>query len=163
MHLFEYCTNTLRRPTRQPYGNIFLNMTASYPPIAYTICMTVSCPSSLEKRAVTKEAPPLQVISDLLKPERSNLQVRDDRRRGTFVEGLSEWVVRNAREVETMSLCPARRSSLGATPRFTSSQNYVCRIPRALSQAFHLRRKLKTAKDSKMEHSMMVSLDAGVN
>lgn len=32
-------------------------------------------------------------ISDLLKPERSNLAIREDRKRGVFVEGLSEWVV----------------------------------------------------------------------
>lgn len=33
-------------------------------------------------------------ISDLLKPERSNLTIREDKKRGVFVEGLSEWVVR---------------------------------------------------------------------
>lgn len=37
----------------------------------------------------------LQVISDLLKPESQNLVVREDRRRGVHVEGLSEWVVRS--------------------------------------------------------------------
>lgn len=41
----------------------------------------------------------LQVISDLLKPENQNLVVREDRRRGVHVEGLSEWVVRNPSEV----------------------------------------------------------------
>jgi hypothetical protein len=40
-----------------------------------------------------------QVISDLLKPENQNLVVREDRRRGVHVEGLSEWVVRNPSEV----------------------------------------------------------------
>ena len=39
--------------------------------------------------------PSLQVISDLLKPESSNLVVREDKRRGVHVEGLSEWVVRS--------------------------------------------------------------------
>ncbi|KAL7999410.1 putative kinesin-like protein [Plasmopara halstedii] len=38
-------------------------------------------------------------ISDLLKPERSNLNIREDRRRGVFVEGLSEWVVRSPEEI----------------------------------------------------------------
>jgi Kinesin motor domain len=33
-------------------------------------------------------------ISDLLKPERSNLTIREDKKRGVYVEGLSEWVVR---------------------------------------------------------------------
>ena len=32
-------------------------------------------------------------ISDLLKPERNNLAIREDKKRGVFVEGLSEWVV----------------------------------------------------------------------
>lgn len=32
-------------------------------------------------------------ISDLLKPERNNLIIREDKKRGVFVEGLSEWVV----------------------------------------------------------------------
>ena len=38
-------------------------------------------------------------ISDLLKAERSALAVREDRRRGLYVEGLSEWVVRSTAEV----------------------------------------------------------------
>eukprot|EP00976_Prorocentrum_cordatum_P027162 551206-Prorocentrum_minimum.AAC.1 len=33
-----------------------------------------------------------EVISDLLKPERTNLTIREEKRRGIFVEGLSEWV-----------------------------------------------------------------------
>src|SRR5690349_13109234 len=40
-----------------------------------------------------------EVISDLLKPERVNLTIREDKRRGIYVEGLSEWVVRSPREV----------------------------------------------------------------
>eukprot|EP00282_Hemiselmis_andersenii_P038986 CAMPEP_0169428776 /NCGR_PEP_ID=MMETSP1042-20121227/1507_1 /TAXON_ID=464988 /ORGANISM="Hemiselmis andersenii, Strain CCMP1180" /LENGTH=616 /DNA_ID=CAMNT_0009538969 /DNA_START=18 /DNA_END=1865 /DNA_ORIENTATION=- len=40
-----------------------------------------------------------EVISDLLKPERTNLHVREDKKRGVFVEGLSEWVVRSPKEV----------------------------------------------------------------
>ena len=38
-------------------------------------------------------------ISDLLKPERSNLTIREDKRRGVFVDGLSEWVVRSPAEI----------------------------------------------------------------
>ena len=41
----------------------------------------------------------LQVISDLLKPERSNLTIKEDKKRGVFVDGLSEWVVRSPQEV----------------------------------------------------------------
>lgn len=38
-------------------------------------------------------------ISDLLKPERNNLSIREDKKRGVFVEGLSEWVVRTPAEI----------------------------------------------------------------
>ena len=38
-------------------------------------------------------------ISDLLKPERSNLTIREDQKRGVFVDGLSEWVVRSPAEI----------------------------------------------------------------
>lgn len=45
------------------------------------------------------EARALQVISDLLKPERHNLTIKEDKKRGVFVDGLSEWVVRSPQEV----------------------------------------------------------------
>ena len=38
-------------------------------------------------------------ISDLLKPDRNNLAIREDKKRGVFVEGLSEWVVRSPEEI----------------------------------------------------------------
>lgn len=40
-----------------------------------------------------------ETISDLLKPERSNLNIREDKKKGIYVEGLSEWVVRSPSEV----------------------------------------------------------------
>ena len=40
-----------------------------------------------------------ECISDLLKPERTNLSIREDKKRGVFVEGLSEWVVRSPEEI----------------------------------------------------------------
>jgi Cdc6-like AAA superfamily ATPase len=40
-----------------------------------------------------------ETISDLLKPARSNLNIREDKRRGVYVEGLSEWVVRSPEEI----------------------------------------------------------------
>jgi kinesin family protein 3/17 len=43
-----------------------------------------------------------EVISDLLKVDRSNLQIREDRRRGVFVEGLSEWAVRSPYEIYSL-------------------------------------------------------------
>ena len=35
----------------------------------------------------------------MLKPERSSLSIREDKKRGVFVEGLSEWVVRSPAEI----------------------------------------------------------------
>ena len=40
-----------------------------------------------------------EIISDLLKPDKGDLVIREDRRRGLFVHGLSEWVVRSPAEV----------------------------------------------------------------
>ena len=41
-------------------------------------------------------------ISDLLKPEKSNLQIREDKKKGVFVDTLSEWAVRNPSDVYTL-------------------------------------------------------------
>ena len=35
----------------------------------------------------------------MLKPEQNNLTIREDKKRGVFVEGLSEWVVRSPAEI----------------------------------------------------------------
>ena len=43
-----------------------------------------------------------EVISDLLKSDRTNLQIREDKRRGVFVEGLSEWAVRSPYEIYSL-------------------------------------------------------------
>ncbi len=43
-----------------------------------------------------------EVISDLLKGDRANLQIREDRRKGVFVEGLSEWAVRSPYEIYSL-------------------------------------------------------------
>ncbi|CAD8077157.1 unnamed protein product [Paramecium sonneborni] len=40
-----------------------------------------------------------EVISDLLRSDRQNLLIREDKKRGVFVEGLSEWAVRNPGEI----------------------------------------------------------------
>lgn len=40
-----------------------------------------------------------EFISDLLKNSRCNLQIREDKRKGVFVEGLSEWAVRSPCEI----------------------------------------------------------------
>ncbi len=56
----------------------------------------------------------LQVISDLLKPDKVNLMIREDRRRGVFVDGLSEWVVRSPAEVYGLMMRGAQQ--VGPTP-----------------------------------------------
>lgn len=43
-----------------------------------------------------------EVISDLLKPERQNLLIREAPKKGVFVEGLSEWAVRSPTEVYSL-------------------------------------------------------------
>lgn len=56
-----------------------------------------------------------EAISDLLKPEKSNLQIREDRKKGVFVEGLSEWAVRSPSDIYTLlqrgALCRATAST----------------------------------------------------
>ena len=44
------------------------------------------------------------VISDLLKTERTSLQIREDARRGVFVEGLSEWAVRSPQQTYNLMI-----------------------------------------------------------
>jgi hypothetical protein len=43
-----------------------------------------------------------EVISDLLKVERTSLQIREDPKKGVFVEGLSEWAVRSPNEIYSL-------------------------------------------------------------
>lgn len=41
-------------------------------------------------------------ISDLLKPEKYNLLIREDKKKGIYVEGLSEWAVRSPLDIYTL-------------------------------------------------------------
>lgn len=43
-----------------------------------------------------------EIISDLLKVERTSLEIREDKKKGVFVEGLSEWAVRSPNEVYSL-------------------------------------------------------------
>jgi kinesin family protein 3/17 len=43
-----------------------------------------------------------EVISDLLRTDRTNLHIREDKKRGVFVEGLSEWAVRSPNEIYSL-------------------------------------------------------------
>lgn len=42
------------------------------------------------------------VISDLLKPEKTNLIIREDKKKGIYVESLSEWAVRSPNDIYTL-------------------------------------------------------------
>jgi kinesin family protein 3/17 len=56
-----------------------------------------------------------EVISDLLKPERANLNIREDKKRGVFVDGLSEWVVRTPDEIYGLMEKGATQRTTGST------------------------------------------------
>jgi hypothetical protein len=56
-----------------------------------------------------------EVISDLLKPERANLHIREDKKRGVFVENLSEWVVRTPDEIYGLMERGATQRTTGST------------------------------------------------
>jgi hypothetical protein len=43
-----------------------------------------------------------EVISDLLKTDRTALNIREDKKKGVFVEGLSEWAVRSPNEIYSL-------------------------------------------------------------
>lgn len=54
-------------------------------------------------------------ISDLLKTERTSLQIREDKKRGVFVEGLSEWAVRSPIEIYSLMQRGAMARATAAT------------------------------------------------
>lgn len=56
-----------------------------------------------------------ETISDLLSPERTNLHIREDKARGIYVEGLSEWMVRSAKEIHGLIRRGASLRATGAT------------------------------------------------
>ncbi|KAL0232105.1 hypothetical protein PCE1_003101 [Barthelona sp. PCE] len=54
-------------------------------------------------------------ISDLLKPERTNLTIRESSSKGIYVEGLSEWIVRSPDEVYSLMDRGAEERAVAAT------------------------------------------------
>jgi hypothetical protein len=54
-------------------------------------------------------------ISDLLRPERYNLNIREDVKKGIFVDGLSEWAVRNPSEIYSLLMKGANSRATAAT------------------------------------------------
>jgi hypothetical protein len=55
------------------------------------------------------------VISDLLTPDRSNLQIREDNKKGVFVENLSEFVVKTPQDIYTLMERGAAIRATGST------------------------------------------------
>eukprot|EP01043_Picozoa_sp_COSAG02_P032807 COSAG02_NODE_2209_length_9497_cov_60.725474_1_plen_318_part_10 len=56
-----------------------------------------------------------EVVSDLIKPERTHLSIREDERKGIYVDGLSEWIVRTPDEIFSLMAAGDRARSTGAT------------------------------------------------
>ena len=56
-----------------------------------------------------------EVINDLIKNDRTNLQIREDKRKGVFVEGLSEWIVRNPSDIYSLMVRGAQARATAAT------------------------------------------------
>lgn len=56
-----------------------------------------------------------ETIQDLLTPDKSNLMIREDKKRGVFVEGLSEWTVRSIEEVFELIKKGSQMRITGAT------------------------------------------------
>ena len=72
-------------------------------------------------------APDNESISDLIRTERSNLQLREDQQKGVYVEGLSEWVVRSAEELERLAQRGAEaRDTARTAMNATSSRSHAC-------------------------------------
>jgi len=44
----------------------------------------------------------MEGINDLLRPDRVNLNIREDKKKGFYVDGLSEWVVRTPKDIYTL-------------------------------------------------------------
>lgn len=56
-----------------------------------------------------------EVISDLLKPDWNSLTIREDKKKGVFVEGLSEWAVRSPRDIYALMKDGMRNRATAAT------------------------------------------------
>ena len=65
-------------------------------------------------------------ISDLLKEGRANLGVREDKKRGVYVDGLSEWVVRSPAEIyDLMRRGQAARVTAATRANEASSRSHA--------------------------------------
>lgn len=56
-----------------------------------------------------------EVITDLLKQDMTPLQIREDKKKGVFVEGLSEWVVRSPTDIYNLMKDGMRNRATAST------------------------------------------------
>ena len=56
-----------------------------------------------------------EIITDLLKKEMSSLQIREDKKKGIFVEGLSEWVVKSPHDIYNLMKDGMRNRATAST------------------------------------------------
>ena len=70
-----------------------------------------------------------QVISDLLKPAQRELVIREDPRRGKYVHGLSEWVVRSPAEVSPDASASPKGPMLASYSPRTPAPQQACTRP----------------------------------
>ncbi|CAD8142673.1 unnamed protein product [Paramecium octaurelia] len=65
-------------------------------------------------------------ISDLLRPDHQQLNIREDKKRGVFVENLSEWAVRSPPEIyQLMRRGNAKRVTASTRMNDTSSRSHA--------------------------------------
>lgn len=93
--------------------------------LPWPVCSDYIPPGGCDStRSQTTSVLLVQVISDLLKPDKVNLMIREDRRRGVFVDGLSEWVVRSPAEVYGLMMRGAQQ--VGTSSRMTAWKAALC-------------------------------------
>ena len=67
-----------------------------------------------------------EVISDLLRKEKNNLQIREEARRGVYVDGMSEWAIVKPQEIiDLMKMGAKNRSTARTNMNESSSRSHA--------------------------------------
>lgn len=67
-----------------------------------------------------------ETVSDLLRNEKKNLQIREDPKKGVYVEGVSEWAVVKPQEIlELMKLGAKSRAVAKTNMNESSSRSHA--------------------------------------
>jgi hypothetical protein len=67
-----------------------------------------------------------EVISDLLRNDKKNLQIREDARKGVYIEGVSEWAVVRPQEIlELMKIGAKSRATARTNMNESSSRSHA--------------------------------------